>query len=163
MNGHKEELTNGHKEELTNGHKEELTNGHKEDEAVEDASTPASPLSEEAKVNGDGEHVNGEANGEELKEEDAKKKDKSKKKKKWSFRSISFSKKDKSKPTREDKSGEIAEVSVPSGVRALTGRLMTSRPPPFSASLSSRFMERGGAAVCGGWGWGGGGGGWRMQ
>jgi hypothetical protein len=53
------------------------------------------------------------------KEEDnkTKKEKKDKVKKKWSFRSISFSKKDKSKPPREDKNGdvtkeEVAEVSV---------------------------------------------------
>ena len=52
------------------------------------------------------------------KEEDSKKKEKKEKvKKKWSFRSISFSKKDKSKPQREDRNGGItkegvAEVSV---------------------------------------------------
>jgi hypothetical protein len=52
------------------------------------------------------------------KEEDSKKKEKKEKvKKKWSFRSISFSKKDKSKPAREDRNGGItkegvAEVSV---------------------------------------------------
>lgn len=40
-----------------------------------------------------------------------KKKEKSKKKK-WSFRSISFSKKDKSKPSKEnDKNGEVKEVA----------------------------------------------------
>lgn len=131
VNGHKEEVNgvkeelvngvNGHHEEV-NGVKEELTNGHKEEvngveeaavNGVKDAeSTPASP-SEEVKVNGDAEHVNGEANGDATEEEVKKdKKDKSKKKKKWSFRSISFSKKDKSKPTREEKSEEIAEVSV---------------------------------------------------
>jgi hypothetical protein len=46
-----------------------------------------------------------------------KKEKKEKVKKKWSFRSISFSRKDKSKPQREDKNGdvtkeEVAEVSV---------------------------------------------------
>jgi len=56
--------------------------------------------------------------GEKEKEEDSKKKEKKEKvKKKWSFRSISFSKKDKSKPSREDRNGgiskeEVAEVSV---------------------------------------------------
>jgi hypothetical protein len=52
------------------------------------------------------------------KEDNKAKKDKKEKvKKKWSFRSISFSRKDKSKPQREDKNGdvtkeEVAEVSV---------------------------------------------------
>lgn len=42
---------------------------------------------------------------------DSKKKDKSKKKK-WSFRSISFSKKDKSKPNKDaDKNGDVKEVA----------------------------------------------------
>ena len=55
--------------------------------------------------------------GEKEKEEDKKKEKKEKVKKKWSFRSISFSKKDKSKPSREDRNGgiskeEVAEVSV---------------------------------------------------
>lgn len=55
--------------------------------------------------------------GEKEKEEDSKKKEKKEKvKKKWSFRSISFSRKDKSKPSREDRNGgiskeEVAEVS----------------------------------------------------
>lgn len=110
VNGVKEELVNGVKEAV-NGVKEELTNG----EAKEGESTPASLASpsEEVKMNGE-EHVNGEANEEEVKEEDQKaKKDAKKKKKKWSFRSISFSKKDKSKPHREEKSAEpVPEVSL---------------------------------------------------
>lgn len=44
-------------------------------------------------------------------DESGKKKKKDKPKKKWSFRSISFSKKDKSKPSKEgDKNGEVKEV-----------------------------------------------------
>lgn len=48
----------------------------------------------------------------EAKSEDiGKKKKKEKSKKKWSFRSISFSKKDKSKPAKEgEKNGEVKEV-----------------------------------------------------
>lgn len=58
-------------------------------------------------------------------------------KKKWSFRSISFSKKDKNKPAREEapKNGDVtkeeplAEVSKPSRI---TGILFF--PPPLSPS-----------------------------
>lgn len=41
-----------------------------------------------------------------------KKEKKEKVKKKWSFRSISFSRKDKSKPQREDKNGDITKEEV---------------------------------------------------
>lgn len=48
------------------------------------------------------------------KEEDKTKKEKKEKvKKKWSFRSISFSKKDKSKLPREDKNGDVSKEEVP--------------------------------------------------
>lgn len=50
--------------------------------------------------------------GEKEKEEDKKKEKKEKVKKKWSFRSISFSKKDKSKPPREDRNGGISKEEV---------------------------------------------------
>lgn len=47
------------------------------------------------------------------KEDDkAKKEKKEKVKKKWSFRSISFSKKDKSKLPREDKNGDVTKEEV---------------------------------------------------
>lgn len=51
-------------------------------------------------------------------EESGKKKKKDKPKKKWSFRSISFSKKDKSKPAKEgDKNGEVKELPEEVGYR----------------------------------------------
>lgn len=52
-------------------------------------------------------------NGEKIEETPESKKSKEKtKKKKWSFRSISFSRKDKSKPNREaEKNGEVKEVA----------------------------------------------------
>ena len=55
--------------------------------------------------------VTEEANGESKAKKEEKKKDKVKKK--WSFRSISFSKKDKSKPPREEKNGDVTKEEVP--------------------------------------------------
>jgi len=71
--------------------------------------------------------------GEKEKEEDSKKKEKKEKvKKKWSFRSISFSKKDKSKPSREDRNGGISkdEVAEVNEEKVETSVAATSEPAP---------------------------------
>ncbi|KAJ4440702.1 hypothetical protein ANN_08850 [Periplaneta americana] len=61
----------------------------------------------------------------------AKKEKKDKVKKKWSFRSISFSKKDKSKPPpREDKNGDVTKEEVAEGEPWCYSEMM-----PFSAFL----------------------------
>lgn len=66
-----------------------------------------SPVAESTPEPAEGEKTT-EESGE---SKDSAKKAKEKKKKKWSFRSISFSKKDKSKPTKDaEKNGEVKDI-----------------------------------------------------
>ena len=85
---------------------------HNGSEPIADAEieTAQTPEAENAVVDEKDKSVTEETNGDKAKKEE-KKKDKVKKK--WSFRSISFSKKDKSKPPREEKNGDVTKEEVP--------------------------------------------------
>ncbi|KAF7287310.1 hypothetical protein GWI33_001675 [Rhynchophorus ferrugineus] len=87
-----------------NGLPEEPSNAVDESQKAE-ATTPVE--------NGETEKTPEKETAEQKVEETSDQKKKKDKKKKWSFRSISFSKKDKSKPSKEsgDKNGEVKEVA----------------------------------------------------
>lgn len=87
-----------------------------EADSVETSSSPKEELTNEVVSSPVAESTPEPAEKEKSTEEsgdskDSAKKIKEKKKKKWSFRSISFSKKDKSKPSKDaEKNGEVKEV-----------------------------------------------------
>lgn len=87
-----------------------------EADSAETCSSPKDELANEVVSSPEAESAPEPAEKEKAAEEsgdskDGAKKIKEKKKKKWSFRSISFSKKDKSKPSKDaEKNGEVKEV-----------------------------------------------------
>jgi len=91
-----------------NGLPEEPSNAV--DSKKEEAAESEKPTEQ---VNGEMEKTPDKETPEQKVEETPEQKKKKEKKKKWSFRSISFSKKDKSKPSKDsgDKNGEVKEVA----------------------------------------------------
>nr|CAD7462191.1 unnamed protein product [Timema tahoe] len=121
---------------------------------IEEVSLPKSPeadttLAEEIKSTGDEKEV--EKEGEKSVKKEKEKKDKVKKK--WSFRSISFSKKDKSKPARDEgKNGDLTKEGATAeplteedyyfyflATHAL--EKFTPQPQPLSPTHAKEFLE----------------------
>ncbi|PSN36444.1 hypothetical protein C0J52_16299 [Blattella germanica] len=106
-------------ETQVSGHLEQKSKlSNSADEVIHNGSEPVVDGEVETAQTPDAETVIAEEKDKNEEENNKVKKEKKEKvKKKWSFRSISFSKKDKSKPPREDKNGdvtkeEVAEVSI---------------------------------------------------